>query len=76
MGFFLASDRQGDLANTFELPNYFRTDAAIFYKQGGLRVALNVRNLVDVDYFESAQSRTRVFLGDPLIVQGTIAWEF
>ncbi|MBW4596724.1 MAG: hypothetical protein KME46_28450 [Brasilonema angustatum HA4187-MV1] len=29
MGLFYVGDRQGDLANTFELPNYLRTDAAL-----------------------------------------------
>ncbi|MBN4006073.1 TonB-dependent siderophore receptor [Nostoc sp. LPT] len=76
LGFFFTGDRQGDLANTFELPSYFRTDAAIFYKREAFRVALNFRNLFDVDYFDSAISRVRVFYGDPLTVQGTISWEF
>jgi iron complex outermembrane recepter protein len=33
VGFFAVGDRQGDLENTFVLPNYFRTDAAIFYNR-------------------------------------------
>ncbi|MEH2179897.1 TonB-dependent siderophore receptor [Nostoc sp.] len=76
LGFYFAGDRQGDLANTFQLPSYFRTDAAIFYKLQGLRVGLNFKNLFNIDYFESAGSRNRVFYGDPFTVQGTISWEF
>ena len=45
IGFFFVADRQGNLANTFELPSYFRTDAAIFYKRDNFRAALNFRNL-------------------------------
>ncbi|MEH2274862.1 MAG: hypothetical protein V7K40_08625 [Nostoc sp.] len=76
LGLFYIGHRQGDLNNSFTLPSYLRTDAAIFYNQGGFRAALNVRNLFDVDYFESSQSRLRVFPGDPLTVVGSISWEF
>lgn len=57
LGLFYVGDRQGDLDNTFTLPSYLRTDAAIFYKRGQFRAALNVRNLFNVDYFESAYSQ-------------------
>ena len=76
MGFYYAADRPGDLANTFELPSYFRTDAAVFYKRGQFRAGLNFKNLFNINYFESAQNRNRVFYGDPFTVQGTISWEF
>ncbi|NCJ05935.1 TonB-dependent siderophore receptor [Synechococcales cyanobacterium C] len=75
-GFFFVGERQGDLANTFELPSYLRTDAAIFYRRNRFRAAVNLRNLFDVDYFDSSVSRNLVFLGDPFTVQGTISWEF
>ncbi|MEH2252859.1 TonB-dependent siderophore receptor [Nostoc sp.] len=76
LGFYFVGDRQGDLDNTFQLPSYFRTDAAIFYKLQGLRVGLNFKNLFNIDYFDSASFRDRVFYGDPFTVQGTISWEF
>ncbi|MEH2166833.1 MAG: hypothetical protein V7K41_09220 [Nostoc sp.] len=75
MGLFYIGDRQGDLNNIFTVPSYLRTDAGIFYKQEGFRVGVNVRNLFDVDYFESSQSRLRVFPGEPLRVVGSISWE-
>ncbi|WP_442944186.1 TonB-dependent siderophore receptor [Nostoc sp.] len=76
MGFFFVSDRQGDLANTFELPSYFRTDAAIFYKRNQFQAAINFKNLFNVDYFESALNRLNVYYGDPFVVQGTISFTF
>jgi len=76
LGIFYAGERQGDLANSFQLPSYVRADAAIFYERGQFRAALNVRNLFDTEYYVSASSRNRVFLGDPFTVQGTISWEF
>jgi iron complex outermembrane recepter protein len=76
LGFILVGDRPGDFANSFELPSYLRTDAAIFYKREQLRVAVNVRNLFDIEYFETASNRLNVFPGDPLTVIGSISWEF
>ncbi|MEH1847894.1 MAG: TonB-dependent siderophore receptor [Nostoc sp.] len=72
LGLFYTGERQGDLFNTFELPSYLRTDAAIFYKRDQFRVGLNFKNLFDVDYFESANNRTRVYPGEPFTLQGTI----
>ncbi|MBW4619671.1 MAG: TonB-dependent siderophore receptor [Cyanosarcina radialis HA8281-LM2] len=76
LGVFYAGENQGDLDNSFELPSYVRTDAALFYKRNNFRAALNFKNLFDVEYFVSASGRNRVFLGDPFTVQGTLAWEF
>ncbi|MBW4647008.1 MAG: TonB-dependent siderophore receptor [Goleter apudmare HA4340-LM2] len=77
LGLFFVGARQGNLANSYELPSYFRTDAAIFYERDRFRAALNVRNLFDVKYFESPAFFERGgFYGAPFTVQGTIAWEF
>lgn len=76
LGLFYVGDRAGDAANTFEVPSYFTTDAALFYKRNGFRAALNIKNLFDVNYFENAFSRLRVSYGAPLTVQGTISWTF
>lgn len=45
LGFFFVGERQGNLDNSYELPSYFRTDAAIFYEGDRFRAALNFRNL-------------------------------
>ena len=76
VGLFYVGERQGDLGNSFEIPSYLRTDAAIFYKQNNWRAALNVRNLFGVDYFESSFNRNRLFAGEDLTIQGTISWQF
>ena len=76
LGLFYFSERPGDLANTFDLPGYTRTDAAVFYKRDNFRAALNFRNLFDVDYFVSAQNRNRIFPGEPLTVVGSVSWKF
>jgi iron complex outermembrane receptor protein len=76
LGLFFIGDRQGDLANTFSLPSYLRTDAAIFYDRGQFRAALNIRNLFDIEYFEAATSTLRVYPAEPFTIQGTLSWEF
>ena len=76
LGLFFVGDRAGDADNTFEVPSYLTTDAAIFFERNGLRAALNFKNLFNVDYFENAFNRLRVHPGAPFTVQGTISWQF
>lgn len=76
LGLFYVGDRVGDNANTFELPSYLTTDAAIFYKRNQFRAAINIKNLFNVEYFEGSFNRNRIFYGAPLTVEGTISWTF
>ncbi|MUG92595.1 TonB-dependent receptor [Scytonema sp. UIC 10036] len=76
LGLFFVGDRPGDSLNTFELPSYFRTDATIFYKRDTWRVALNIRNLFGVEYYETSQSRNIIYPDAPFTVQGTISYTF
>jgi iron complex outermembrane recepter protein len=76
IGFFYVGDRQGDLGNTFTVPSYLRTDAAIFYNRGQFRASLNFNNLFNVDYFEAAYDEFTVYPAEPFTVQGTLAWDF
>ncbi len=76
LGFYYVGKRAADLANTFEVPSYFRTDAAIFYEREQFRAALNFRNLFNVDYYQATGSGTLVDPGDPFTVQGTLSWQF
>ena len=69
-------EREGDLDNSFQLPSYTRTDAAIFYERGKFRTAVNFRNLFDIDYFETAESDLRVYPGAPFTVVGSVSYEF
>jgi iron complex outermembrane recepter protein len=74
-GLFFIDEREGDLENTFTLPNYVRTDAVIYYRRQNWRTQLNFKNLFDVDYYEGA-SYGSVFPGAPFTVQGSFALEF
>jgi iron complex outermembrane recepter protein len=76
-GVFFVGDRQGDLDNTFTLPSYVRTDAAIFYRQDNWQANLNFQNLFDVDYIRSSETfREAVRPGDPFTVIGSVSVNF
>jgi iron complex outermembrane recepter protein len=76
VGVYTQGKRPGDLENTFNLPSYWRTDAALFYRRDRLRLALNVQNLFNIDYFEGSRDINRVIVGSPRGISGTISWEF
>lgn len=76
-GLFFVGERQGDTANSFQVPNYARVDASIFYKRENWRFAVNFKNLFDTEYVESTgNSRVRINPGIPFTVLGTIRFEF
>jgi iron complex outermembrane recepter protein len=77
LGLFFVGERQGDNQNTFELPGYVRTDAAVYYQQDNWRAAVNVRNLFDTNYFESIEyGRVTVKPGAPFTIIGSVSVEF
>jgi iron complex outermembrane receptor protein len=75
-GLFFVGERQGDIENTFDLPSYLRTDAAIYYRRNNWRAAVNFKNLFDVDYIRSAEYREAIAPGEPFTVVGSISVDF
>ncbi|BDA71251.1 ferrichrome-iron receptor [Calothrix sp. PCC 7716] len=76
LGLFYIGERQGDLANSFQLKDYLRTDAAIYYRRGGFNTAINVRNLFNIDYVRNTFGTLYVNRGEPLTITGSVSWEF
>lgn len=77
LGLFHVGERQGDTADTFRLPGYLRTDAALFYRRDNWRVSLNVQNLLDIDYIEAAAGfREAIYPGAPLSIVGSVSVTF
>ncbi|WP_375476696.1 TonB-dependent siderophore receptor [uncultured Nostoc sp.] len=77
LGLFYVGARAVDLDNSFEIPDYLRTDAAIYYRRDALKAAINIRNLFDTEYFvDSNGTRARVKTGAPFTIIGSISWEF
>ncbi|UKO96920.1 TonB-dependent siderophore receptor [Nostoc sp. UHCC 0870] len=75
LGLFYVGEREGNLNNSFSLPGYLRTDAALFYRRNNFRAALNLQNLFDNEYFEAASGILRVSPGAPRTVKFTLGWQ-
>jgi iron complex outermembrane recepter protein len=76
LGLYGQGKRSGDLINSFDVPSFLRTDAALFYRQKNWRVGVNFQNLFNVKYYEGARDRNRVIPGAPFAVTATIGVEF
>lgn len=77
LGLFYIGSRPGDLDNSFVLPSYLRTDAAIFYRQKNWQLGINIQNLFGTRYFETSEiGRTTVTPGAPFTVIGSISVKF
>ncbi|MGD1936041.1 MAG: TonB-dependent siderophore receptor [Cyanophyceae cyanobacterium] len=64
IGFNYVSDRFGDNDNSFILEDYFLTNAAIAYERDNWEMAINFRNLFDIDYIDSSEG-SRAFENRP-----------
>lgn len=64
LGGVAAGQREGDNANSFQMPGYVRMDAFLAYKHkiGGSRITaqFNIRNLLDKEYYESTDPDSNV----------------
>ncbi|PSB68251.1 TonB-dependent siderophore receptor, partial [filamentous cyanobacterium CCP1] len=77
LGLFYIDERAGDFEDTFDLPSYLRTDAAVFYRRNNWRAAVNIQNLFDVEYFRSNNfGRVAIEPGAPFTIVGSLAVEF
>ncbi|NEQ29055.1 MAG: TonB-dependent receptor, partial [Microcoleus sp. SIO2G3] len=76
LGLFYVGERQGDLANSFELDDYLRTDAALYYRRDRLKASLNISNLFDIDYASFGFGTTDIRRGTPFTIVGSLSWEF
>jgi iron complex outermembrane receptor protein len=77
LGLFYIDERAGDFEDTFDLPSYLRTDAAVFYRRNNWRAAINIQNLFDVEYFRSNNfGRVAIEPGAPFTIIGSLAVEF
>lgn len=77
VGLFYVGDRQGDTENTYIIPSYLRTDAAIYYQRDNWRAGINIQNLFNEKYFQGANfGRVAVEPGAPLTVIGSFSVTF
>jgi iron complex outermembrane receptor protein len=77
LGLTAVGRRPADDFDTANLPGYVRTDAAVYYRRfKHLDLALNFKNLFDVNYFETstfADTDAGISPGAPFSVFGTIS---
>ncbi|HWU34340.1 MAG TPA: TonB-dependent siderophore receptor [Methylovorus sp.] len=66
----------GDDLNTFYTPHYTVYDAALFYRTGAWRFALNARNLADKEYVASCSSVSACYTGDPRMIMLNATYAF
>jgi iron complex outermembrane recepter protein len=78
-GVFAASERT-DFDNSFEVPGYARVDALAAYtwKLGPTRLTaqLNIKNLLDKEYFKNVVSSNEIQPGAPRSFIGSLRIEF
>lgn len=54
LGLVYVDEREAQLPNSgVTLPSYFRTDASLFYRRDNWRAAINIKNLFDVEYYNT-----------------------
>lgn len=77
LGLFYIGERAGDFEDTYDLPDYLRADASIFYRRDNWRAAINVQNLFNERYFKGVNfGRVAIEPGAPFTIVGSISWEF
>ncbi|GGJ84576.1 TonB-dependent siderophore receptor [Pseudomonas matsuisoli] len=76
-GVFAAGQREGDIANSYDVSGYARVDASVFYDVNEqVRVSLNGRNLLDREYIETVQTTDGNYYGEPASVVATVSARF
>ncbi|MBE9167125.1 TonB-dependent receptor [Pleurocapsales cyanobacterium LEGE 06147] len=58
-GILVNGDRPGDTTNSFTLPSYLQTDAAIFYSQNNFKAAISVQNLFNAGVDNDGEATPR-----------------
>ncbi len=79
-GLVVVGQRQGDNANTFQLPAYARVDCFAIYRLPlpgpALTAQLNIRNLFDTTYYDGTLSRFTIMPGAPRTFLASVRMEF
>ena len=78
LGVVYQSSSFATLDNQVELPGFARADAALYYTfgDGKTRLALNVENLFDRDYYPTADGNNNISPGAPRNVRVTMSTAF
>jgi catecholate siderophore receptor len=73
LGVIARSKSYASIGNKVKLPGYARVDGAIYYKLlDAVEAQLNVENILNVDYFPSANGDNNIAPGAPRSIKGTV----
>ncbi|MDF5734680.1 MULTISPECIES: TonB-dependent siderophore receptor [unclassified Nostoc] len=76
IGFNYVGDNKPDSSNTFTIPSYFLTDAALYYRNNNFSVGLNLNNIFNVRYYEASfDYLQRIIPGRPYTAELSVKWE-
>lgn len=75
-GAFLVGRRQGDDANSFEVPGYVRADTFVGYQHKAVNLQLKVENLLDKRYVGSSNFDDTVIQGNRLLFRAMASVAF
>ena len=76
-GAHYVNGREGDMPNTFALPNYATVDAGLFFRRDRFRAQINVTNLLNKVYYASSYGGVDYVLpGDPISFRASVGWSF
>lgn len=76
IGIYHLGERYAFSDNTVRLPAYTRLDAALSYRWKGTEFALNLRNLSDQRYYDSATNNNQIAPGIPRTAMLTARFSF
>lgn len=77
VGINYASDRFGDLANSYQIGDYLIGNAAIFYRWDNYRIAINASNISNANYIRAVTGNEGgIEPGEPLTIVGSFSVQF
>jgi catecholate siderophore receptor len=77
IGAIYQSSQFAGVDNTVRLPGYTRFDAAVFYNiTPDYRLQVNVENILDRKYYETAHSNNNISPGQPITVRAALVANF
>jgi len=76
LGFIHVGERQGDSANTYELPSFERVDAFVGYHRAGFDYRLSIENVLDKNYISGSNGFGGFAQGAKRFFTMSVGYEF
>lgn len=77
IGFNYVGDQMPDNFDTYTIPSYFLTNAALYYRNNNFSIGLNLNNIFNVRYYEASfDYLQRIIPGRPYTAELSVKWEF